>query len=75
MARFTVTGRYSAVCDGQRFGPWTGGESVELSDAEADWINRDCAGILEPADAVVVADREAEPVADRMVRRGRTRGA
>jgi hypothetical protein len=60
MPAYKVTGRYTARCDGQTFGPWVGGETVELSEAEAAWINRDSDGVLTLAGGEVRREAEAE---------------
>lgn len=46
MPNYTVHHRYTAVRDGQRFGPWVEGDAVQLTEDEADWVNRDSAGCL-----------------------------
>lgn len=61
MAAYRVGGRYSSRRDGQDFGPWLGGETVELTEADAEWVNRDCEGLLtevvdEPAPAAAEPD-------------------
>lgn len=55
MARYRVTRRYSSA----GYGPWQAGAEMDLSDAEARWLNSDSAGLLVP-----VVDAEPEPVAE-----------
>lgn len=73
MARYTVARRYSSYRDGRQFGPWVGGEVVELDDADAQWLDRDSPGLLTPERAPV--ERAAKPAADRQHKGGRNRGA
>lgn len=58
MARFVVAHRYASRRDGQQFA-WTGGEVVELDDADAEWVNRDSPGVLSP---IEFEAKEPEPV-------------
>lgn len=46
MSRYTVNHAYSAFRDGVRFGPWSAGETVELSDFDAEWLLRDSPGVV-----------------------------
>lgn len=76
MDRYEVQHRYGAYRDGQQIGPWAEGDQVELSLADAEWVNRDSPGCLLRAGGVVedapVAD-EAEP--ERAKPAGRNRQA
>ena len=54
MDAYQVQHRYSSFRDGQRIGPWAEGDTVELSQADAEWVNRDSPGCL-------LAVAEAEP--------------
>jgi hypothetical protein len=46
MAEYKVQHAYSAWRDGHRVGPWAGGESVDLDEDVAEWVNRDSPGTL-----------------------------
>lgn len=48
MVSYTVARRYTARRDGQTFGPWEPGDQVDLEPDDADWVNRDSPGALEP---------------------------
>lgn len=78
MPAYLVQHRYSSFRDGQRFGPWEGGETVELEEADADWVNRDSAGCLEAAKPKAKAEpapaRQQPKTADRQHRGGSNRG-
>lgn len=71
MPTYAVNHRYSARRDGQTFGPYEPDTTVELDEADAEWINRDSPGCLTAADAPV--DGEAEPAKDRAHKGGRRR--
>jgi hypothetical protein len=85
VAVFEVRHRYRSVRDGQQFGPWQAGDTVELSDADARWVNRDspgcllaAGGIVEPADAPIVvgedgSERQKPAGPNRQHRGGRNR--
>jgi hypothetical protein len=78
VAFYVVQHRYSAYRDGRRFGPWEGGETVDLEEVDADWINRDSAGCVEPARPKAKAEpaeRQQPKAADRQHRGGSNRGA
>lgn len=66
MARYVVQGRYGSKRDGVQYGPWTKGTEVDLSEADAGWVDRDCPGILlavvEEPPAVVEPVVEVAPV-------------
>lgn len=66
MNRYTVNHSYRSRRDGQDFGPWSKGDEVELSDGDAEWVERDSPGTLA---------RQADRVADRQHRGGRNRSA
>lgn len=55
MARYIVQARYGSRRDGQQYGPWAKGTEVDLSEADAAWVNRDCPGVL-----VAVVEKEPE---------------
>lgn len=58
--RYKVTGYYNTRGpDGQVIG-WVKGTEVELDDAVAEWVQRDCAGLLVPLDQP--AEEVAPPV-------------
>lgn len=72
--RYTIAHRYSSFRDGRRFGPWEGGEQVELDDVDAEWLVRDSPGLLqteEPAPADDDAGDDAG-AADKPKRQART---
>lgn len=48
MGRYTVVRRYRSFTDGRWFGPFEPGAVVELSTADAEWVNRDSPGTLTP---------------------------
>jgi hypothetical protein len=41
MPRYTVNHNYTAYRDGQSYGPWEAGTEVELTEPDAEWVNRD----------------------------------
>ncbi len=58
MARYKVTSHYNTRGpDGQVLG-WTRGTVVDLDDATAEWVERDCVGLLVP---VVEVAETVEP--------------
>lgn len=83
MPRFEVRHAYRSSRDGQQYGPWTAGETVELSDADADWVNRDSPGCLLAAGGIIESpvltaspdgpERMKPAAADRQHRGGRNR--
>jgi hypothetical protein len=77
MDRWTVNHRYSARRDGVTFGPWEGGETVELSADEAAWIGRDSPGVLSPFEEPKPEPKERQqpPVKDRQHRGGANRSS
>lgn len=50
MASYRVNHRYGARKDGVQYGPWQPGATVDLTEAEAAWFNRDSAGVLSPVE-------------------------
>jgi hypothetical protein len=76
MAQYAVVHAYTAQRDGQRFGPWQAGDVIDLDPADADWVNRDSPGCLQPADAAPAegAERQKPASRDRQHRGGQTRG-
>lgn len=73
-ARYEVQHPYAAQRDGERFGPWAKGETVELGPDTAAWVNRDSPGCLKPARAAG-GGRQQPPAADRQHRGGANRSA
>lgn len=58
MAKYRVTYHYSTRGpDGQVLG-WTKGTVVDIDDATAEWVERDCAGLLAP---IVEVPEAVEP--------------
>lgn len=53
--RLTIS-RYESVKDAVRLGPWQRGHEVDLSEADAAWVNADSSGALE-----LVLPPEPEP--------------
>ena len=49
--RYTVKHNYKSYRDGQQFGPWEAGTEVELDEPDAEWVERDSPGALEPVKA------------------------
>jgi hypothetical protein len=56
--RYEVQHRYGSTRDGQQYGPWQAGETVELSDQDAAWVNRDSPGCLLAAGGIVEPGEE-----------------
>jgi hypothetical protein len=76
MPTYTVNHAYRALRDGAVFGPYEPGTTVELSDADAEWVNRDSPGCLtEAATAKAKAEPEGATVGanDRQHKGGRRR--
>jgi hypothetical protein len=46
VAAYTVQHAYSSFRDGQPFGPWVEGDTVDVESGDADWVNRDSPGCL-----------------------------
>lgn len=61
MPTYKLNHGYEAYRDGQRFGPWAAGDTVNLDVADADWVERDSPGALTVA-AHEVRSGPAEPV-------------
>jgi hypothetical protein len=82
MPGFEVQHAYRSTRDGVQFGPWQAGETVELSEADAEWVCRDSPGCLLAAGGIVEATPEPKdgeerqkPVgANRQHRGSRNRG-
>lgn len=60
MASYAVNHSYTSRRDGQKFGPWSMGELVDLADADAEWVNRDSPGCLTEVGSTIVAERGPE---------------
>ncbi len=75
---YKVQHAYQSFRDGQQFGPWQAGDRLELSEADAAWVNRDSPGCLLAAGGTVQPEPETErqqPTGrDRQARQGRNRG-
>lgn len=50
MQQFHVNQAYAASLDGRRIGPWVAGDTVELSEVDAEFVERDAVGTLTPVD-------------------------
>ena len=74
---YRVTGKYRAGA----LGPWQAGDVIELDDQTAEWVKRDCPGIIADLTPSLSPTRRGEegeraldaPPGDRMVKKGRTR--
>ena len=91
MPQYVIGHAYKAMRDGQALGPWRSGECVELSEADAAWLNIDSPGVVvavvveiappavEVVDEVSPVDaevvRQQPPARDRQAKSGRNRGA
>lgn len=72
MPRYVAQHRYGAKRDGQQFGPWVAGTEVDLSERDAEWVNRDSPGCLAEVGAELDAapppagdnEHEGDPVGD-----------
>lgn len=67
MPRFTVTQNYSAeraAASVTQFGPWNAGETVELDEPDAAWVNADSPGTLEAAKPAKAAAKKSAPAKD-----------
>lgn len=65
MPAYAVNHRYRAVRDGDVFGPYEPGMTVELGEDDAAWVNRDSPGALQPViDLPVELSGEGEPLPD-----------
>lgn len=74
--RYEVQHAYRSFRDGVQFGPWQSGETVELSEADAEWVCRDSPGCLLAAGGTVEPEPERQQPTgrDRQARPGRNRG-
>lgn len=61
MPTYKLNHAYEAYRDGQRFGPWAAGDTVNLDVADAEWVERDSPGALSVA-AHAVTSGPAGPV-------------
>lgn len=85
MPRYVVNHRYQSRSDGRQWGPWVAGTLIDLSPADAAWLNLDSPGVVtlepepEPAPPAVVKVeppvREKAPAKNRMVSGGPNRAA
>ena len=48
MPRYLVNHNYRAFSDGKTYGPLEAGQTVELVEDDAEWVNRDSPGCLSP---------------------------
>lgn len=46
MPRYVVNQRYGSMRDGKQWGPWQAGLVIDLSEADAEWLNTDSPGVL-----------------------------
>lgn len=56
MPRYLVNHNYRSFSDGRAYGPFEAGQTVELVETDAEWVNRDSPGCLSPE-----ADEDAGP--------------
>lgn len=86
MPRYQICHSYRSFRDGQSYGPWEAGGVIDLSEADADWVNRDSPGTLALPEAAVEAEpdtpveepakpktRQQRPARDRQQRGGADR--
>lgn len=75
MAKYLVNHVYAAHTDGTYYGPWTPGETVELPEDLAEWVNRDSEGTLTalPEPSTPEPAREAKKTPDRQHKGSKTR--
>lgn len=71
MARYTLRHGYASNHNGRTFGPWAAGDVVEFDEADAEWVERDSPGALEPEKK---AERQQPPAADRQHKGAANRG-
>jgi len=64
MGRYIVKRRYSARGPRAQLGPWPIGVEVDMSTEDAEWVNRDSPGVLEPVVVEPVEPGDAEPVGE-----------
>lgn len=60
MPRYNVTQNYKSRRDGLDYGPWEAGGQIDLSEADADWVNRDSPGTLTPVEGKPAERKAAE---------------
>lgn len=70
MPTYRVNHSYSALRDGVRFGPYEQGTTVQLEEADAEWINRDSPGTLSAAKAKAEEKVEQPPVQPNRAHKG-----
>ena len=75
MGAYAVNHRYTSYRDGKLFGPFEPGTTVELEEADAEWVNRDSPGCLTDIAVAAETKGEAEPAKDRQHKGGRKRGS
>lgn len=72
MPKYLVNHSYTSRGDGVQYGPWSPGDSVELLEAVAEWVNRDSPGTLsalpESTSEPAPLAREAAPKPNRQAR-------
>lgn len=61
MPKYTVNHAYRSFRDGVQYGPYEPGTVVELTDTDAEWVNRDSPGCLTEADGKPVKAAQVEP--------------
>jgi len=61
MPRYTVNHNYKAFSDGKHYGPLVGGTTVELDEADAEWVNRDSPGCLSPEGEEPAVGKQSRP--------------
>ncbi len=75
MAVHVISRAYRSARDGRVYGPWSAGDKVDLTQAEAEWLERDSPGVLEP---LVRQEkqllRQDKPTANRQMRSAKNRG-
>lgn len=50
MPRFKVRHKYASSHNGRQFGPWEAGDEIDLDGPDAEWVERDSPGALEPVE-------------------------
>lgn len=74
MPRYKLNHAYRSFRDGVQYGPWLAGDEVELTDADAEWLERDSPGALTEVKAKST-ERQQPPTPDRQHRGGRNRSS
>lgn len=69
---YTINHSYRSTRDGQTYGPWVAGDKVELSDADAEWLERDSPGVIATPEPEP-AERQAKSAPNRQQRATRNR--